>query len=76
VSIYNFAQSVAEAETWCSARGVDVAAILDADKLERAARIGRAQEALIAPDDVRRAFLRLADGALRAYRAVLSISVE
>ena len=64
-------EALAEAETWCSARGVGVAAILDADKLERAARIGRAQEALIAPDDVRRAFLRLADGALRAYRAVL-----
>ena len=64
-------EALTEAETWCSAHGVDVAAILDADKLERAARIGRAQEALIAPDDVRRAFLRLADGALRAYRAVL-----
>jgi type I restriction enzyme R subunit len=64
-------EALAEAETWCSARGVDVTAILDADKLERAARIGRAQEALIAPDDLRRAFLRLADGALRAYRAVL-----
>ena len=64
-------EALAEAETWCSARGVTVAAILETDKLERAARIGQAQEALIAPDDVRRAFLRLADAALRAYRAVL-----
>jgi len=64
-------EALAEAESFCTAQGVDIAAILDADKLLRAVRIGKAQEALIAPDEVRRGFLRRADAALRGYRAVL-----
>ena len=64
-------EALAEAETYCQGYDVDMAAILDADKLQRALRIGKAQEALIAPDDVRRGFLRRADAALRGYRAVL-----
>lgn len=59
------------AERFCAGEGEDLSAILDADKLLRAERIGRAQEALIAPDERRRGFLRLADAALRAWRAVL-----
>ena len=64
-------QALVEAETYCKERGVDLAGILDADKLQRALRIGQAQEALIAPDDVRRGFLRRADAVMRGYRAIL-----
>ena len=64
-------QVLVEAETYCKGRGVDIAGILDADKLQRALRIGQAQEALIAPDDVRRGFLRRADAAMGGYRAIL-----
>ncbi|WP_234731322.1 type I restriction endonuclease subunit R [Acidocella facilis] len=64
-------EALAEAESYAKIYGVDTAGILDADKLQRAMRIGKAQEALIAPDDVRRGFLRRADAATRAYRAVL-----
>ncbi len=64
-------EALAEAENFCRTQGVAVASILDAEKLQRAALIGRAQEALIAPDEVRRGFLRRADAALRFYRAIL-----
>ena len=69
--VEQLAEALAEAEAYGAAQGADLAGILDTDKLLRAARIGRAQEALIAPDDRRRLFLRHADAALRAYRAVL-----
>jgi type I restriction enzyme R subunit len=58
-------------ETFCVGQNVAIGAILAADKLVRAQRIGEAQEALIAPDDLRRRFLRLADAAIRSYKAVL-----
>lgn len=64
-------EALVEAEAYCLGHGVDIAVILGADKLQRAARIGQAQEALIAPDDVRRGFLRLADAAQRGYQAIL-----
>ena len=64
-------KALAEAEGYAKIYGVDTAGILDSDKLQRAMLIGKAQEALIAPDDVRRGFLRRADAATRAYRAVL-----
>ena len=64
-------EALAEVESYCKTRGVDIAGILEAEKLQRAARIGKAQEALIAPDEVRRDFLRRADAAMRGYRAVL-----
>jgi type I restriction enzyme R subunit len=64
-------EALAEAEAFARVHGVDTAAILEVDKLQRAQRIGQAQEALIAPDDVRRGFLRLSDAAWRAYQAVL-----
>lgn len=69
--IVQLEEALAEAKSYCAAHGVDTSAILGADKLHRAQRIGQAQEALIAPDDVRRGFLRLADAAFRGYRAVL-----
>jgi type I restriction enzyme R subunit len=63
-------EALLEAENFCRAVGVDTAAILEVEKLQRALRIGQAQEKLIAPDDIRRGFLRRADAALRGYRAV------
>jgi type I restriction enzyme R subunit len=62
--------ALTEAEGYCQGLGVAIAAILEVEKLQRALRIGQAQEKLIAPDEVRRGFLRRADAALRAYRAV------
>jgi type I restriction enzyme R subunit len=64
-------EALAEVEGYCSQHGVDIAAILSVEKLLRAGRIGQAMEALIAPDDLRRGFLRRADAAIRAYGAVL-----
>lgn len=62
---------LAAVEAYCAEHGVDAGAILAANKLVRAQRIGEAMEALIAPDDVRRGFLRRTDAAVRAYGAVL-----
>jgi type I restriction enzyme R subunit len=64
-------EALLQAETFCADHGVALDAILTTDKLKRAQRIGDAQEALIAPDDRRRNFLRLADAAIRAYKAIL-----
>ena len=64
-------EALAEAETFCISLGVDLSAILTADKLLRAKRIGDAQETLISPDERRRDFLRRADAAIRAYKALL-----
>ena len=64
-------EALLQAETYCTEQGVALDAILTTDKLKRAQRIGDAQEALIAPDERRRNFLRLADAAIRAYKAVL-----
>lgn len=63
--------SLSEARTFCSAAGVDVEAIYSAEKLQRLAWIGRAVEALIAPDERRRGYFRLAGAAERAYKALL-----
>ena len=64
-------EALAEAETFCISVGVNLSTILTSDKLLRAKRIGDAQEALISPDERRRDFLRRADAAIRAYRALL-----
>lgn len=60
-----------EARDFCTAAGVDVDAIYNAEKLKRLALIGQAVEALIAPDDRRRGFFRMASAAERAYKALL-----
>ncbi len=59
------------ARTFCSAAGIELDAITSADKLARLKLIGDAVEALIAPDDRRRDFLRRAGAAARAYKALL-----
>jgi len=64
-------EALADAKAHCAEVGVDVEAVLAAQGLARAKLIGDAREALIAPDDRRRAYLRRADGVVRAYKAVL-----
>jgi len=63
--------ALGEAETAAMAAGADLPAILSAPKAQRARLIGAATEAVMAPDERRRTFLRLSDAAVRAYKAVL-----
>jgi len=63
--------ALGEAETAAMAAGADLPAILSAPKAQRAGLIGAAAEAVMAPDERRRTFLRLSDAAVRAYKAVL-----
>ena len=64
-------EALAEARTFCTSTGVDLDAIVAAQKLARLILIGDAVEALIAPDDLRRQYLRKAGAATRAYKALL-----
>ena len=64
-------EALDEAEAACRTAGADLPSILAVPKAQRAARIGAAVEALIAPDERRRGFLRLSDAAVRAYKALL-----
>lgn len=64
-------QALAEAREFCTSLGVDIDAILAADKLARLALISNGVEALIAPDEQRRQFFRRAGAATRAYKALL-----
>lgn len=59
------------ARAFCTDVGVDLEAVAAAEKLARLKLIGNAVEALIAPDDRRRQFLRKAGAAARAYKALL-----
>ena len=62
---------LAEANTFCAQVPADVAGILAVEKFQRAQKIADAMEALIAPDERRRSFLRHADSVARAYKALL-----
>jgi len=62
---------LAEARAFCAAVGADVDAIFGAQKLARLTLISQAVEALVAPDERRRAFFRVAGAAARAYKALL-----
>ena len=62
---------LADADAFCTGIGVDVQAIIAVKGFERVRRIGQAVEALIGPDERRRAYLRRADAVVRAYRALL-----
>lgn len=64
-------QALAEAREFCTNLGVDIDAILAADKLARLALISKGVEALIAPDERRRQFFRRSGAATRAYKALL-----
>ena len=64
-------QALADVRACCAGVGVDVDAITTAQKLQRLKLIGDAVEALIAPDERRRDFLRRASSVGRAYKALL-----
>jgi type I site-specific restriction-modification system R (restriction) subunit len=64
-------KALAEARAFCAAVGVDVDTIFNAQKLARLTLISQAVEALVAPDERRRAFFRVAGAAARAYKALL-----
>ena len=64
-------RTLAEARAFCTAVGVDVDAIFAAQKLARLTLISQAVEALVAPDERRRGFFRVAGAAERAYKALL-----
>jgi type I restriction enzyme, R subunit len=64
-------KTLSEARAFCSAVGVDIDAIFTAEKLGRLALISQAVEALVAPDERRRGFYRVAGAAERAYKALL-----
>jgi type I restriction enzyme R subunit len=60
-----------EAKAFCAALAVDVDAIFAAEKLGRLALISQAVEVLVAPDERRRGFFRVAGAVTRAYKALL-----
>ncbi len=64
-------EALADVRAFCAAVNVDVDAITTAQKLQRLKLIGDAVEALIAPDERRRDFLRRAAATGRAYKALL-----
>jgi len=64
-------EALAAAYAVCEEAGADLGAIIAVPAAQRAAQIGAAVEALIAPDERKRGFLRLADAAVRAYKALL-----
>jgi type I restriction enzyme R subunit len=64
-------EALAKARAFCKDVGVDVDAIFAAQKLARLTLISQAVEALVAPDERRRGFFRVAGAATRAYRALL-----
>ena len=64
-------EALAEARTFCTNNAVDLDAVAGAQKLARLKLIGDAVEALIAPDDRRREYLRSAGAVTRAYKALL-----
>ena len=64
-------KALAEAQAFCAGVGVNVEAIFAAEKLGRLTLISQAVEALVAPDERRRGFFRVASLATRAYKALL-----
>jgi len=64
-------EALRAAHAACEEAGADVPAILASPPAQRPALIGAAVEALISPDERKRGFLRLADAAVRAYKALL-----
>jgi type I restriction enzyme R subunit len=64
-------KALTEARAFCAPLGVNIDAIFAAAKLARLTLISQAVEALVAPDERRRAFFRVAGVAVRAYKALL-----
>jgi len=63
--------ALGEAKAFCTQYGVDPAAILAAQKFERIRKVVEAAEALIAPEERRKRYLRLADDCAKLYKAIL-----
>jgi type I restriction enzyme R subunit len=63
--------ALAEAVSFAQTNDVDPGAILAAEHLQRLRLITQAVEALVAPDERRREFLRLAGNVTKAYKALL-----
>jgi type I restriction enzyme R subunit len=64
-------EALAEVRAFSDGVGVDLEGIGEAEKLARLKLIGDAVETLIAPDERRRTYLRLAGATTRAYKALL-----
>jgi len=64
-------RSLEEVRAFVRPQAVDPEAILATKDFERLKLIGQAVEALVAPDDRRREFLRLTSGVTKAYKALL-----
>jgi stage V sporulation protein SpoVS len=71
VRLAELEEALAEARSFCREAGVDLDAICAAEKLPRLKLISDAAEELIAPDELRRQFLRKAGATSRAYKALL-----
>jgi type I restriction enzyme R subunit len=63
--------SLEVARKFCAGVGVNIDAIGAAQKLARLKLIGDAVEKIIAPDEQRRAFMRVSGATIRAYKALL-----
>jgi type I restriction enzyme R subunit len=61
-------KALAEASAFCTTVGVDLDAIIAAEKLARLALISQAVEALVSPDDRRRGFFRVTGARCGATR--------
>jgi type I restriction enzyme R subunit len=64
-------KALAEALAFCTTVGVNVDAIVAAERLARLTQISQAVEALVSPDERRRGFFRVSGAAARAYKALL-----
>jgi type I restriction enzyme, R subunit len=71
VLVAELEKALAEARAFCTTVGVDLDAIIAAEKLARLALISQAVEALVSPDDRRRGFFRVTGAAVRGYKALL-----
>ncbi|MEY8689647.1 MAG: type I restriction endonuclease subunit R [Leptothrix sp. (in: b-proteobacteria)] len=64
-------EALAAARAFCAGHSIEMGALIAAQKLERLQLISEAVEALIAPDERRREYLRKASAVARAYKALL-----
>jgi len=64
-------QTLAEAEQFCHARGIDLNAIRQADGFARIAKLDEAVEAILRQEDDKKQFLLTASLAAKLYKAIL-----
>ncbi len=63
--------ALTEAKAFCALYNVDPAVILAAQKFERIKKVVEAAEALIAPEERRKRYLKLTDDCVKLYKAIL-----